>query len=401
MVLGALSSALGNLIDQREQREKSSKPRVISLLPAATEMIYLLGAGDQLVGRSHECDFPAELAEHGVPAITAPVNEFTDSADMNDIVACSITDGQSLYTLDSASLQKLEPDIIVTQSLCDVCAVSLNLVKAAAQNLSPSPRIVDLNPLNFEQVMEDMLKIGTALGIEDRAVEVVQELVDRVEVGETLAEAYLNKRNKITRKKKSNQEDEEENYDPRDRPTVAFVEWTAPLYIGGHWTPELIHMAGGYHPLNPAVGQGDDDDDDDPTGKKKTQVNPTAGKSIALENIALLESDPDIIIVCPCGLDLETSRRELAKSLEKEEWWTDLSAVKTDRVWVVDGNSMFNRSGPRLVDAFEWLVNIINSDMIASLDDEDADEMEKAVKGIMPPEFPARKLSDMTRISQP
>ncbi|CAG9466571.1 unnamed protein product [Pedinophyceae sp. YPF-701] len=316
-MIGIISSAV-NYITGRTQ---SSAPRVVSLLPSATEIVDAVGATEYLVGVSHECNYPAEVAK--LPHLTSAENKFESSQQMNDAVVAFIGDGKSLYALDTHLLQKLRPTHIVTQSLCAVCAVSVDLVRAACASMNPKPVILDLNPRGLDDVVEDMLRVGRELGL--------------AEVAEFQAKAMLERVQRVVRVA-----DEAVAAAGGERPSVAFLEWTAPVYIGGHWTPQLIHMAGGSHPLNPPKGPGQ-----------------AAGKSTAVEGSKVAGLDPDWIIVCPCGLNIPSALREM-KDLEAQEWWRGLSAVQEGRLVVVDGDQMFNRPGPRLVDALEWLVALLH-----------------------------------------
>ena len=223
----------------------------------------------------------------------------------------ALAGGNSLYTLDVEKLHALKPDVILTQSLCNVCSVDLRYVSHVVQNMpAPRPKVVDLNPRTLSDVLQDLMMVGRATGCEDLAKEDLAELQLRIE----LAKAEGAKRQRVV--------------------SVCQLEWTEPLFIGGHWTPEIIELAGGRQGLNPKIG-----------------VN-----SLVVTPEQLVDDDPDMIIVCPCGLDLKTTREQV-EALEKSEWWPKLQAPKTDNgVILVDGNQFFNRPGPRLVDCLEWMV---------------------------------------------
>lgn len=309
--------------------------RVVSLLPSATEIICLLAGGAEsaieLVGRSHECDFPEQAPGGGllraVRVLTAARTAFESAAQIDRVVREELAAGRSLYTLNTGLLKDLRPDLIVTQDLCEVCSIDLATVRAAAADMQPRPEIVSLNPATFEGMLDDVLTVGRAMGVEAAARETVVGLRERMD----RAAEHVNP------------------YAPRTR--VAFLEWTEPLFCGGHWTPQLIERAGGEHTLNPtSVGPGGG------AGMGVTgQTLRVAGKSVRISPEALAESRPDRIIVCPCGLGLDETRREVAR-LSANGWWRELPAVRAGRVALVDGNQYFNRPGPRLVDAFEFLV---------------------------------------------
>lgn len=322
--------------------------RVVSLLPSATEIVGLLGAADRLVGRSHECDWPTGL-EH-TEVLTAQKTVFEASApdaarrvDQQVREALSEGDAASLYHLDVARLRELKPDLIITQDLCSVCSIDLNTVRDAAKQIADDsgaePRILSLNPQTLEGVFDDILAVGQALGCPDLAR---QELVE-------LRARYYRASDFVT------------SFGPLQ--TVLFLEWTDPLFCAGHWTPQLIERAGGSHPLNPTEpipGSGQ--------GIGPQQASRRAGKSVSvpIEAIEAVErSGPggtggwDRVIVCPCGLNLREAHAETAKLLEKP-WFSNLKAVQQGQVAIVDGNQMFNRPGPRLIDAYEWLVGWLN-----------------------------------------
>ena len=302
--------------------------RVVSLLPSATEIVAALGAGHLLVGRSHECDHPAELAS--VPVLTAQRTHASDPAEIDAQVRDSLSAGESLYDLDAQTLAELAPDVILTQDLCDVCSIDLATVRRIAGSLSPPPPVVSLDPESVEDVFDDVITVGRAIGFEEGATELVVTLRARMFTASEVVNPFV------------------------DGPSVAFLEWTDPLFIGGHWTPQLIERAGGRHPLNPTRPAHDAG-----AAAGPQQAYAKAGKSVRVTSDDLVRSAPEAIIICPCGMNLEKSV-QCARALERSDWWRDLPAVRAGRVGVVDGNQMFNRPGPRLVDAFEWLVGWLN-----------------------------------------
>lgn len=302
--------------------------RTVSLLPSATETLCLLGASDTLVGRSHECDFPRSIADR--PILTAQRTEFTSAADTDEQVARSLAAGESLYTLDTERLHQLRPDLILTQDLCEVCSIDLEAVRAVASQMDPQPQVLSLNPLGLEDVFDDITRVA--------------EAVDRVRAGQ---DALVSLRERLHRA---------QDHVPAfvEPVRTVFLEWTDPLYIGGHWTPQLIERAGGSHPLNPT-----EPIEDAGAGSGMQGALRLAGKSIRVPSDAVAAVQPEAIIICPCGLTLEQVRTE-AEALRAHAWFNELPAVRAGRVALVDGNQMFNRPGPRLVDAFEWLVAWLN-----------------------------------------
>jgi ABC-type Fe3+-hydroxamate transport system substrate-binding protein len=303
--------------------------RVVSLLPSATETLCLIGGASLLVGRSHECDFPHEVVDR--PALTSQRIDPSWTPDRIDReVAGALAAGQSLYSLDTDRLQQLRPDVILTQDLCEVCSIDLNTVRAAAARMNPRPEIVSLNPHTYEAVLDDIITIGRAVGMEPQARQTLIALRERFFRAADHVNAFA------------------------AQPKVAFLEWADPPFIGGHWTPQLVERAGGLHPLNPTQameGAG--------AGAGGQMAHRTAGKSIRVPPELIERLAPDFIVVCPCGIALRDVRAHLA-SVERSDWWRGLAAVRQGRVALVDGNQMFNRPGPRLVDAYQWLVGWLN-----------------------------------------
>ncbi len=310
----------------------TNHPRVVSLLPSATESLCAVGGEHLLVGRSHECDWPPSVLR--LPSVTSQRIHDTDSARIDALVrehsthtADETPAAQSLYRLDEDALRQLAPDIILTQDLCGVCCIHLDTVTAIAASMSSRPQVISLNPGTVEDILDDLLRIGNQVGLAGLATDAVVALRERL----FAAGEFVNP------------------FD--DGPSFAFLEWTDPLFVGGHWTVQLIERAGATHPLNPttiaaphagaAAGP--------QHGERK------AGHSFVVSPQALLASLPQSLVICPCGFNLEKSFAA-AELLALQPWWNDLPAVRNGRVAVVDGTQMFNRPGPRVVDAFEWLV---------------------------------------------
>ncbi|RMH26801.1 MAG: cobalamin-binding protein [Planctomycetota bacterium] len=302
--------------------------RVVSLLPSATETLDLVGGSGMLVGRSHECDHPASILDR--PVLTAPATAPGPPARIDAEVRLAVEQGRSLYRLDADRLADLRPDVILTQDLCSVCSIDLGAVRSAAARLDPTPKIVSLNPTTIEGVFDDVLTVGAAVGLESSAETAVVHLRERFYRTAECVPAF------------------------DEGPSVAFLEWTDPLFVGGHWTPQLVERAGGRHPLNPTepiAGLG--------SGLAAQQDQRTAGPSRRITPDELIESRPEAVVVCPCGVGLDQGRIA-ASTLAGEPWWPDLPAVRAGRVALVDGNQMFNRPGPRLVEAFGWLTGWLN-----------------------------------------
>ncbi len=256
----------------------------------------------------------------------------SDPAAIDAAVQQSLKAGESLYTVDETLLASLRPDLILTQDLCKVCSVDLPTVQRLARTLPGPPRVVSLNPSTIEDVLDDLLRVGDALGPTwaVRADLAMVALRERLFRAEDFVNPYL------------------------DGPAVALLEWTDPLFCAGHWSAQLIERAGARHPWNPTVPRPDSG-----AARGPQQGSRVAPPSRAITPADLLAHQPDALIIAPCGFSLAQSRA-CAEHLSRQPWWPDLPAVRTGRVAVVDGNQMFNRPGPRLVDAFEFLVGFIN-----------------------------------------
>ena len=308
-------------------------PRVVSLLPSATETLCAIGGRHLLVGRSHECDYPPGL--DSLPILTAAKIPPGTPAEIDAAVRAALTKNStaspqtdnSLYTLDEPLLAKLRPDVILTQDLCQVCSIDLRTVERIAASISPRPAVVSLNPHSFEGVLDDLLTVGRAVGLEQGARHALVALRERFFRASDYVPHFAGET------------------------AVAFLEWTDPLFVGGHWTPQLIERAGAHHPLNPTVPSPVAGAAAGPVGASMA----TAGKSVRVPDEVFAASRPDAIIICPCGIPL-SGVRQAAAELALKPWWKDLPAVKRRRVALVDGNQYFNRPGPRLVDAFCFLV---------------------------------------------
>lgn len=289
-------------------------PRVASLIASATEIVTALGAGPMLVARSHECDFPEEVT--ALPAVTAPKLDIAKpSGDIDRQVKALLEQALSVYRVDADRLRELAPDIIVTQTQCEVCAVSQSDVEAAlARWTGARPRIVSLAPNALADVFADIGRVAEALGIEERGRTLVAGLRARIEA--------IAQRTRVL---------------PL-RPRVAAIEWIEPLMAAGNWVPELIALAGGENLFGEA-----------------------GRHSLWMEWRDLVLADPDIILVLPCGFDISRSLREIAALTARPEW-NQLRAVRDDKVFVADGNQYFNRPGPRLVDSLEILAEVLHPD---------------------------------------
>jgi iron complex transport system substrate-binding protein len=303
--------------------------RVVSLLPSATEILCHIGGAGMLVGRSHECDFPDGLDQ--VPVLTRQrIDSQSSPAQIDAAVRSSLAGGSSLYTLDAELLGRLKPDLILTQDLCEVCSIDLSTVRTIAAGLHSAPKILSLNPETVEDVLDDILRVGAATGLQGNARSAVVGLRERMYAAADYVSPYL------------------------DGPCAAVLEWPDPLFVAGHWTPQLVERAGARHPLNPTApvaGFG--------AAAGSQQAARKAGKSIRITPEALVAVIPERLIIASCGASLPQTRI-WAQRLTREPWWADLPAVRQGQVALVDGNQMFSRPGPRLIDAYQWLVGWVN-----------------------------------------
>jgi len=308
--------------------------RIVSLIPSATEIVALLGAEDELVGRSHECDYPERVAS--APALTSAPTAYdpdsgVDARSIDTAVRGAIGSGLSLYELDTDALAALAPDLVITQDLCEVCSIDAGAVERALEAVPSRPELLTLNPMSVEDIMDDITRVGAAIGRDDAARRAVVALTHRMD----RALEHVNP------------------YD--DGPVCGFMEWTDPIFCAGHWSVQIIERAGARHPLNPTraePGAG--------AGAGMQHAQRRAGASIAVEPEDFVASAPELLVVAPCGLTLDQAERALADLRDAAPWFGALPAVRGGRVAVVDGGQMFNRPGPRVVDALEFMVGWIN-----------------------------------------
>jgi iron complex transport system substrate-binding protein len=283
--------------------------RIASLVPSATEMLFALGLGEMVVGVTHECDYPPAASE--LPQLTATVLPAGLSAgEIDTAVKQVVGEGRALYTLDEERLRELEPDLIVTQAVCEVCAVSYEDVVEVAGRLPSSPRVLQQDPSTLGEVLDDVIRLGEAAGVPDRGRAVRDQLEERLAaVRTTVAEV--------------------------PRPRVLALEWLDPPFLGGHWIPEMIELAGGEN----VAGS---------SGQKSAQ----AGWD------DLRGDDPDVIVSMPCGWYLDDSRDQALAHRGQ------LESLGAQRVFAVDAASTFSRPGPRLVDGVELLAHLLHPELV-------------------------------------
>ena len=285
--------------------------RIVSLLPSATEIICSLGLVDSLVGVSHECDYPAQVVT--LPKVTTSlIPEAASSKEIDALVRERLKTSKALYSLNQSALQSLKPDFIVTQALCDVCAVAEEEVRAVVSKLPGTPQVINLAPMTLAQVFESMLQVGRAVGKEEHANFVVKAHQKRVD------EVILRSKQMAS------------------KPKLVFLEWLDPPFSSGHWTPELIAMAGGVELL----------------GKPGVPSRTLSWREVA-------DAKPEMLFVAACGFAVERTMQDLPL-LEKVMMQKEFASLRPDKIFVADGSQYFNRPGPRLVDSLEILAHAMD-----------------------------------------
>jgi len=291
--------------------------RICSLFPAATEIVFALGFGDALVGVSHECNYPAAASR--LPSVTkSNIPDGLTSAEIDGVVSAKLKDGGSLYGLDAALLERLSPDVILTQQLCEVCALSGDEVRQCLSALACRPQLISLAADSLAGILDDIRTVATALGRRDRGERLVGSLQARIDAiaRRTASVAY--------------------------RPRVFCMEWVDPPYCGGHWMKELVEIAGGHDAL--AVAQ-------------------RPSYRVAWQDV--LDFAPEIIVLTCCGLDVERAARE-SRILAGFAGAHALPAIRNDQVFAADCSAYFARPGPRIVDSLEILAHIIHTQLFTA-----------------------------------
>jgi iron complex transport system substrate-binding protein len=285
--------------------------RIVSLLPSATEILFALGLEKDVVGVSHECDFPAQVRTKKI-VIHSRIPHDASPAEIDRLVREFVSRGESLYAVDAEALQDLAPDLIVTQDLCHVCAASPDDLATALARFGRRPEVLCLNPLDLGDVWRDILWVGEETGRGPRAEALVKQIGERLGAVESLVAAAS------------------------ERPRVGFLEWLQPFYVGGHWVPEMIELAGG----------------EDLFGAKGTP-------SFRITLDELVDAAPEILLIAPCGYGAEQARNEVRTMTFPEEWHA-IPAVRNARVYALEANSYFSRPGPRLVSGVEALAKLFH-----------------------------------------
>lgn len=287
--------------------------RIASLLPSATEIVCGLGLRESLVGVTHECDYPPSVNK--LPKVTRSLIPTTaTSAGIDALVRERVATQSALYSLDMDVLRCVEPDLIITQSLCDVCAVAESEVNEASSALPHRPTVLNLEPTCLDDVFDSIAKVGTATGHDSDAQAFIAELKGRVHA--------VAKRSRAM----------------HHRPRVLLLEWIDPPSSAGHWNPELIELAGG-----------------------RVAIGTAGGRSTTVPWHQIVSADPEVLLIACCGFNIERTLQDIP-ILQAYDGWDDLQCVQSNRVFVADGSSLFNRPGPRLVDSLELLANVVDQE---------------------------------------
>ncbi|MBI2126441.1 MAG: cobalamin-binding protein [Thaumarchaeota archaeon] len=289
--------------------------RIVSLLPTATEILFALGVGEKVVAVSHECDYPPE-ANSTTRILSTNVDTTKSSREIDEQVASMFAEGQNIYRIDGNLLRSIQPDLVITQTQCRVCAVYYDEVQQTVEEVSSIAEVLPLEANGIDDIFSNIMKVAKLVGAESKADEIIGSIKNRVE----------NIRGTTTNATKV---------------STCFIEWLDPIYLGGHWVPEMIEIAGGYQPL-----------------QQKWKP------SIPRKWEQVVEVKPDILVICPCSYKISRTLQEFPLLASKQDW-IKIPAVKNSRVFVAD-ESYFSRSGPRFIDGLEILASIIHPEIFGN-----------------------------------
>ena len=292
--------------------------RIVSLLPSATELLYEFGVEDDLYGVTHECQFPQD-AKTKPRVISSIINSDNLTSNEIDTMTCQLlSDGKDIFTINEENLKKADPDLIISQETCEVCAAHTNQISKILQILKTKPILHSMDPHNMYEIIQSVTKLGKILDMENKANEITDSLEKRI---------------KFVKK--------EQSY---DKPKVLAIEWIDPFFTAGHWIPEMIEIAGGINMIS-KIGE----------------------HSRHLEIQEIIEADPDIIIMMPCGFDTKRTIKEYKDILKRNQRWNSLKAVKNNQIFAVDANSFFSKPSIRIIDGLGILAKIIQPKKFESL----------------------------------
>lgn len=293
--------------------------RICSFLPSATEILYELGVGDNVVGVTHECDFPPEVSKKTIVVRSAFDASKIGSEEIDKMIVQFVHEGKDIYVVDDQALKNADPDLIVAQGLCEVCSPYVKELDRAMNILNNKPKVIVLDPKDLDEILLSITQVAKEIGKEERGEEVGRMLKNRID--------------KISSTAK----------DAKNKPRVLCIEWLDPLFTSGHWVPQIVELAGA---VNGVSKRGE------PSRRMDWQE--------------ALEFDPEIIVLMPCGFDVKRTVKELWR-IEKSENWKKFNAFRNKMIYAVDASSYFSRPGPRTVTGLEILAKIIHPDLFSPL----------------------------------
>jgi iron complex transport system substrate-binding protein len=292
--------------------------RIVSFLPSATELIYALGAQEKLLGVTHECTYPKEAKNKPKIINTVVDSENLNSMQIDEIVCKLMNDGKDIFVLDKENIKNANPNLIVSQNTCEVCAAHTNQVQQAVEMLEIKPEIYSMDPHSVIEILEGITKFAKIIDTEENGKKIKKELEQRVE--------------KIKSRKKD------------VAPRVVAIEWVNPFFTAGHWVPEMIEISGGIN-----------------------MISKTGEHSQRMKMQEIVNAKPEIIILMPCGFDVMRTKKEYEKFLKNDQEWNKLQAVKKGNVFAVDANSFFSKPTIRTIDGIEILAKIIHPEIFSDL----------------------------------
>jgi iron complex transport system substrate-binding protein len=292
--------------------------RIVSFLPSATELIYALDAQDMLLGVTHECVYPKEAKSKPKVISTIVDSEKLDSKQIDEITCKLINDGKDIFVLNKENIKKANPNLIVSQNTCEVCAAHTNQVQQAIEMLETKPEIYSMDPHNIEEILAGILEFSKIIDVEEKGKILKKKLEKRIE--------------KIKKKKINN------------APKIVVIEWINPFFTAGHWVPEMVEISGGVN-----------------------LISKTGEHSRKMTIHEIVNVQPEIIILMPCGFDVKRTKIEYEKFLKNDKEWNELQAVKENNVFAVDANSFFSKPSIRTIDGIEILAKIIHPEIFSNI----------------------------------
>jgi iron complex transport system substrate-binding protein len=309
--------------------------RIVSFLPSSTEILYEIGAGDQITGVTHECNYPVMASNK--PRVVKSSFDATKmtSKEIDDKIASLMKSGEDIYIIDDQKLKESKPDLIIAQGVCEVCAPFTKEIERSKSILGYKPDLLVLDPHDLEDILVSIIQIADRIGRLEEGHRLVDSLQNRIDVVKRIVEAKTSTANTNTHA--SNDSDEEIN---KAKPMIVCLEWIEPFFIAGHWVPQMVEIAGGVNGLNAPRQR---------------------SRRISIEEV--IEFNPHKIVLMPCGFDIDRTLREL-KVLQNNDNWKSLAAVKSNEVYAVNANAYFSKPGPRTITGLEILAKILHPDEV-------------------------------------